>query len=774
MKISRVLFLAATLILLTAGGAMAQNEEGELDWPRKITGEKGEVVIYQPQVESFVGDKLESRSAISLKEAGQEGMIFGAMWFESRLATDMETRTATLVRTKVTAAKFPEVEQGKVEELSRFLEKEIPTWDITISLDRLLASLPDHQGEKENYGSDAPRIYHRTAPTVLVSIDGDPILTDLTGFDLEYVANSAFFIVKDKRNGFYLRGSGMWFVSDDIGGVWKRTDDLPGEVAKVSRKIDEEEQAQADEQKDDAAALEREADADEPDPEIIVTTVPAELIITDGEPDFATIKDTQLLYLKNTENDVLMDIAGQQYYALFAGRWYRTASLSDETWEFVSFEDLPVDFEKIPAGSDMGGVLGSVPGTVESREAILETQIPQTAEIDRKTATVEVTYDGDPEFEACGEGVAYALNTDKSVLLIDQVYYCVDNAVWFVGNGPSGPWRVATEVPAVVQDLPPDCPVYNVKYVYIYDSTPEVVYVGYTSGYYGSYVWGPCVVYGTGWYYRPWWGAYYYPRPVTYGFGVHYSPYSGWGFSFGVSYGWLSIGMGWGRPHYGYWGAGGYRYGYRAGYWHGYNRGYRHGYNRGAAAGYRAGYRAGQRQPRNNAYRNRSNGVKRTGDVRRRDGKRPAPAGRDRKNNVYADRHGDIYRDRDGNWEKREDGKWARDREGDRDRQERDRQERDRQERDRKERDRTERDRQQKIERDRVERDRADRDRRQQMDRDRSDRDRRQQMDRDRSSRDRRQQLDRDRSSRNRGSQRQRQSPSRGGGARRGGGGRRR
>ena len=121
MKISRMPFprtaLIVALILLMAGVTFGQDENDELDWPRKITGEKGEIVIYQPQVESFVGDKLESRSAVSVKVAGQEDMIFGAMWFESRLATDMETRMATLVSTKVTAAKFPDVEQEKVDEL---------------------------------------------------------------------------------------------------------------------------------------------------------------------------------------------------------------------------------------------------------------------------------------------------------------------------------------------------------------------------------------------------------------------------------------------------------------------------------------------------------------------------------------------------------------------------------------------------------------------------------------------------------------------------------
>ena len=74
------------------------------------------------------------------------------------------------------------------------------------------------------------------------------------------------------------------------------------------------------------------------------------------------------------------------------------------------------------------------------------------------------------------------------------------------------------------------------KYVYVYDSTPSVVYVGYTPGYVGCYPWGPTVVWGTGYAYRPWYGAYYYPRPVTWGIGVSYNPWTGWSMGFGWSW----------------------------------------------------------------------------------------------------------------------------------------------------------------------------------------------------------------------------------------------
>ncbi len=395
-------------------------------------------------------------------------------------------------------------------------------------------------------------------------------------------------------------------------------------------------------------------------PEVIVRTAPAEVIQTNGEPDFAAIEGTSLLYLKNSEDDVVMDIDSQTYYALIAGRWYASKSLSSNKWEFVPGSKLPADFAQIPAGSDMGNVRSSVPGTVEAEEAVLDNQIPQTATVDRKTATVEVAYDGEPKFEPIsGTKMSYAVNTDKSVLLIDGKYYCCDAAVWFVSSSATGPWSVCASVPASVQDIPPESPVYNVKYVYVYDSTPEVVYVGYTPAYYGSYVYGGCVVYGTGYYYQPWYGYYYYPRPVTYGFSAHYNPYTGWGFSYGVSYGWFNVRV---STYGGYWGPGGYHYGYNHGYHHGYhhgyNQGYGHGYNNGWSAGYRAGQAAGGGKPTpytRDAYRTHQAGVQ---PAKGSAAQRPATQPAKNPNNVYADKSGNVYRQTDQGWQKNTKNGW--------------------------------------------------------------------------------------------------------------------
>ena len=179
-----------------------------------------------------------------------------------------------------------------------------------------------------------------------------------------------------------------------------------------------------------------------------------------------------------------------------------------------------------------------------AEDAVLDAQVPQTAAVALGPADVDVAYDGEPEFEpVAGTDLEYATNTGAAVLQSDRQYYLVEDGVWYVSDTPNGPWQVSAYRPATVNAIPPTSPVYNVKYVYIYDRTPDVVYVGYTPGYLGSYVYYNTVVYGTGWYYRPWVTPYYYyPRPSTWGYHVSYNPWYGWGFGLSWDWGWPDYG----------------------------------------------------------------------------------------------------------------------------------------------------------------------------------------------------------------------------------------
>lgn len=636
------LIIPLLLALFLLQGLSAQTTE-DLKWPREIESEGYTITLYQSQLESLEKNILKGRMALSVKNPDEE-LVFGALWFRATLQTDTENRTAILQKLDIAEIRFPDVEnESQFEKLRKIIIEDIESLNLKMSMDRILADLEEVESARvlsDQLNNTPPEIYFRTTATVLVNIDGDPILKESENKKIKTVVNTPFFITQ-KKDIYYLKGGKYWFSTKDLlNGPWKETSKVPNSVEKLG---DEKVHTSNDESN---------YELEDVIPDILVTTVPAELITTNGKVSYQPVSNTALLYVQNSENDILLEIDSQMHYVLINGRWYRSKSLNDGTWSFVEPEKLPTDFKNIPEDADIASVRVSVPGTQESQEALYEQQMPQTATVDRKTANTKVEYDGNPQFEKIeGTNLKYAINTQSTVIQLDQSYYCVDNGVWFVSSKPTGPWKVSDERPEEVDKIPPSSPVYNVKYVYIYDSTPDVVYVGYTPGYYHSYYYGGVVVYGTGFYYPPWYGAYYYPRPVTYGFGVHYNPYTGWGFTVGFSYGWFAAPM-YGHP---YWGPCGYHHGYR----HGYRMGYYHGYHHAMHHHHRNHYHY-----RRNVYRTQNTGV-RPNQPRRNSGAgttgrsttgvrtggattvRPAQ----RPNNVYTDRNGNVYeRDRDGNW----------------------------------------------------------------------------------------------------------------------------
>ncbi len=537
-------------------GPPAQAEQQQ-DWPRSFTMDDGTVVkIYQPQPESFSNNILKSRWAVSVLQPGKTDPVFGTFWSVANVETDRDARRVVIQSAKVPNVKFPgQPDENFTNSMKTALEANLPATAGDLSLDELLASLDqdlEQQKLSKNLNTDAPRIVYADHPSLLVVIDGQPKLQTNKDWGLDAVVNTPFTIVKGHDNQFYLYGSKHWYTAQQATGPYSAAGNIPSELQQVQTAVDNANSSSPG-YTDSAAAAQDNVVSD-----IVVSTGPAELIQTSGQPTFTPIQGTGLSYASNSSNDIFQDQGGK-YYVLISGRWYTSGSLTGG-WHYVAAGSLPADFAKIPEGSPKDNVLASVAGTDAAREAIMDAQIPQTAKVDRNTATTSVNYDGDPNFAPLqGTDMQYATNTGSSVIQENGVYYSVDNGVWFQAPGPNGPWTVATERPAQVDAIPPTSPDYNLKYVYVYDVTPDYVYMGYTPGYLNAYIYGPTVVYGTGFYYNPWFNGFYYPRPWSWGFGFGYNPYVGWSIGFGYGFGWFH--GGWGAGWRGGWG------GWRGGWW---------------------------------------------------------------------------------------------------------------------------------------------------------------------------------------------------------------
>ena len=670
MRTQRILaffFLLVAAALFTAATSYAQDsQEIDTSWPREIESDLGKIIIYQPQLDSLDGNVLSGRAAVSLQGPAAKEPAFGALWFKAEVSVDRDAGLMTLEDTKVTRVKFPDATSEDMEKIRERIEAPANTWDIVLTLEQVETSLAASQKEvasTENLKSDPPVIVFSQKPAVLVSFDGEPETRPIQNSPYEQVVNTAVLIVKDKGSGsFYLSNGQTWYIAKNPKGPWTVTTNTPAAI-KDFVKPDPDAEPQTG-----------------PPPQIITATVPTELIVTSGAPNWTPITGNQLLYVSNTESTMIKEIATNRYYVLLSGRWFYSQSL-EGPWTYQRGDELPAAFKQIPPASPVGDALTAVAGTNQADDAEMDAEIPQTAAIKRDEAKTEVTYDGQPQFQDIpSTEVAYAVNTSSSVVRVDRRYYVCDNAVWFVGSSPTGPWVVADSVPQAIYTIPPSAPVYNVRYVHIYDATPQIVYVGYTPGYIGTYRYYGTVVYGTGWYYRPWIGpVYYYPRPYTWGFNVIYNPWTGgWGFALGYSTPFINVSIGWRSGYYryppywgggGWWGPGGYRPIYRP--LPGYRPPYRPPRNvvviqpiyRPGRPGNRPGYpnRPGRPTPytRDNLYQRPGRADRVKTDYRPK-GKTPKPTTK-LPNNVYTDKDGNVYRrNNSGKWDKRENGKWTR------------------------------------------------------------------------------------------------------------------
>ena len=657
---------AATLILLTfsvTGIALAADED---NWPRRLDTERGRLTIYQPQPESFEANLLTGRAAASLQQGNRSEPTFGVFWFAARVDTDREAGTAVLRDITVTDVRWPESTEAEQADVAAFLTALMPTASMPISLDKLTASLATAEIERESLEGlrhDPPQIVVVEELAELLLYDGEPRAIPVRDTEYEQIANAIFAVIHEKAwSRYYLAGGVFWYTATDPKGPWTsvETSMVPSGVREL------------------VPALEPEGPVPETAPRIIVATEPTELIATDGPPDWQPIGSGELLYIANTETPVVREVATNAVFVLVSGRWFRAESLAGP-WSFVQPDMMPAAFKDIPPDSSLGSVRASVAGTAEADEAVLDAHVPQTAAVDRSKATLEVVYDGEPMFESInGTEVAYATNTAAQVLLIDGKYYACDEGVWFVADEAMGPWTVADSVPMdEIKKIPPSSPVYNVRYVEVYDATPTVVYVGYTPGYMWCYPWFGVPIYGTGWYYPPYWGAVYYPRPVTYGIHVHYNPWTGWGMGFSYSWGFMTMGVafwgGWDNDIY-------FRPGYPGGIYHPpgfYPPG---GYH---PPHYPPNHRPGSPRPPNQGVGNRpsvgqlpagasqlpgsatagNNLYQNTRNSQRATTTNLPASSIDRgargSNNVYADQAGNVHRDAgSGNWESRSQGSW--------------------------------------------------------------------------------------------------------------------
>jgi len=524
MNLLRQTAAVAAVLFFASCAALAQDPGS---FPRTLTSDAGTVVVHTPQIDTWKNfEKVEARVAVEVIPAGEDEPVYGVAEFTADTDPNLELRIVAVENTEITVTSFPIPDAERREHLDAIVRSAAQARTHYVPLDVMLtyiapdATVPEVQG----LSFEPPPIFFSSRPAILVMTDGEPLLAPLPDTKLQYVVNTNWDLFRYRDKEWYLRHDDRWLKNDELAGEWRYDSRLPGDFKDLPD----------DDNWAEVKASIPPAKSDDAEPTVFVSDRPAELIVTDGGPNYRAVGGPGLEYVTDTESDLFR--YENKFYYLVSGRWF-SALVLHGPWEHV--KELPDAFAAIDPEHEKAHVLAAVPNTDEARLAVLEAALPRKATISRDAGDkVNVYFQGEPVFEEIpGTTVERAVNSYNDIFKVGEEYYLCDNAVWFVAMSTDGPWLVTDAIPAAIYSIPPSSPSYHVTHVHVYDSDDDSVSTSYTSGYFGVSVAFGVAMYGSGWYYPSYYGyypyggysyyPYYYPYPYSYGGATWYNPSTG-------------------------------------------------------------------------------------------------------------------------------------------------------------------------------------------------------------------------------------------------------
>jgi hypothetical protein len=195
-----------------------------------------------------------------------------------------------------------------------------------------------------------------------------------------------------------------------------------------------------------------------PNPPVILhSETPAVLVLFDGEPAFAPIQGTVLLFAINTNWDVFQEEGKPATYLLNGDAWLQAPK---PTGPWAPVDKLPKSFWSLPKEDNWAEVHKNLPGKAISRD-----KMPRVL-VSVKPAEL-ILLDGKPNIKEISKTQLLWVTNTKSDLFqckTDKKYYYLVSGRWFRAAGLDGPWTFCSaDLPADFAKIPKDHPKASVR-----------------------------------------------------------------------------------------------------------------------------------------------------------------------------------------------------------------------------------------------------------------------------------------------------------------------
>ena len=365
-------------------------------WPKVLKQGGATYTIFQPQLDSWDMYRLEAHAAVSVLSPGAKDPVFGVIEITAATLVHRQARTVEFTNITVAQATFPSV-PDKAAQYQKAFQTLLAKGPSTMSLDRLQAALAIQGAEQKAKAvpvkNEPPQFIFKQTVAILVTIDGEPVWTAVPSTPFQRILNTRALILKDASGTLYLHLFNGFLQASSLAGPWTVAKPAPSAAGTVAQQLAKEGvvdlmEGTPNEQTKQKPSLAKGA------PEIIVATVPTELLVTEGPPEWVPVEGTLLLYVSNTTGNIFKDLNDQTTYLLVTGRWFRAPDFSGP-WQYVPGTSLPPDFAQIPDTSPKENVKASVPGTPQARIGGASTCLFDYSWSTRKGKTERRNRDGD-------------------------------------------------------------------------------------------------------------------------------------------------------------------------------------------------------------------------------------------------------------------------------------------------------------------------------------------------------------------------------------------
>src|SRR5258707_9726415 len=183
-------FLVSPLAIAAAKSTTGSDQSTDPGWPREKYSNGTRLIIYQPQVDDWTNfQDLSWRMAISLTPKSGKTAV-GVVEMRGNTNIDNVAKLVVISNPQVTGTYFPSLDKATADKMEQLFKTFVPP-TFSISLYHLIASTPKNQAPAGvQLNNDAPKIFVGYRPSILLSVNGEPVLSVVPNTNLQFVVNT--------------------------------------------------------------------------------------------------------------------------------------------------------------------------------------------------------------------------------------------------------------------------------------------------------------------------------------------------------------------------------------------------------------------------------------------------------------------------------------------------------------------------------------------------------------------------------------------------------